>query len=102
VKFIIRTSLALTLTATLGMALAAESPVVDLGTTVTGNQEQPRVITIVPWQATESAQGLRRYVYGERETLLQPIERHSFRRQLDMLESLRDPIDSSTSTARNR
>lgn len=80
----------------------AQDPVVELGTTVTGNQEQPRVIHIVPWQGTESADALRSYVYGVREALLQPVERHSFQRQLDMLEALREPVDISASAALKR
>ena len=88
---------ALMLTATVLLTQPAQSTeaTVTLRATVTGNQEQPRVMYIVPWQEPGSPQpGLRR----ERDLvgdLFSPLHRNDFRRQLRYRELLQDYSPSS-------
>ena len=67
-------------------ALSAEagSKVVEMGTRVTGNQEQPRVLYIVPWQAPDGSDALYHDISSRIDNLLEPLDRDSFRRELDL------------------
>jgi hypothetical protein len=67
-------------------ALSAEagSKVVEMGTRVTGNQEQPRVLYIVPWQAPDGSDALYQDISSRIDNLLEPLDPDSFRRELDL------------------
>lgn len=65
---------------------AQEGPVVTLSTTVTGNQEQPKVLYIVPWQAAEDNtllyQALNR---NSADNIFGHVERSEHRREIQFL-----------------
>ncbi len=65
-------------------ALAKGDPaqVVEMGTRVTGNQEQPRVLYIVPWQPADGPDSLYQDFSSQIDDLLDPVERESFQREL--------------------
>jgi hypothetical protein len=60
--------------------------VVELGARVTGNQEQPRVLYIVPWQAPDGPDSLYRDIGSRIDKLFDPVDRESFKRELHLLE----------------
>lgn len=66
------------------MVAAADSHVLEMGTQVTGNQEQPKVLYIVPWQAPDGPDVLYRDISSRIDNLLEPLDRDSFRRELDL------------------
>ena len=66
------------------VASVADSHVVEMGTRVTGNQEQPKVLYLVPWQAPDGPDGLYRDINTRIDSLLEPLDRDSFRRELDL------------------
>ena len=76
---------------------AAQEAVVTLHATVTGNQEQPRVMYILPWQQREAT--ATDYVpdQGLAAELFTPIERDEFVRELTYRALLAN-TDSSTDT----
>lgn len=90
---------------TLGMVLAAAalsasgtSQLIEMGTTVSGNQEQPRVLYIVPWRTAEGPDKLYQDFSSRMDNLLEPVERESFQRELQLRQrfhhspvSARDP-----------
>jgi hypothetical protein len=83
--------LLLLLIALLSAQSSAQEAIVTLRSTVTGNQEQPKVMYIVPWQQPGSAEF--RYTPGSRlaEDLFTAIDRDEFRRELDYRELLATP-----------
>ena len=70
--------------ATAALTSAADGHVVEMGTQVTGNQEQPKVLYIVPWQAPDGPDVLYRDISSRIDDLLEPLDRDSFRRELDL------------------
>ena len=66
------------------LANSADRHVVEMGTQVTGNQEQPRVLYIVPWQAPDGPDALYQDISSRIDNLLEPLDRDSFRRELDL------------------
>ena len=80
------------------VAVSAQEPTVTLRATVTGNQEQPRVIYILPWQAPEG----RDYEYVPAQSLaddlFRGLDRDEFVRELEY----RDALGSAASTAETR
>lgn len=71
---------------------AQESAVVNLSTTVTGNQEQPKVLYIVPWQAAEDNtllyQALNRHTS---DAVFGHVERSEHRREIEFLSEVAQP-----------
>lgn len=69
-----------------------EEGVVVLSDTVTGNQEQPKVLYIVPWQAAEDdtilKQPLATKLHSE---VFEHVEREEHQRELRYLRSLLQP-----------
>lgn len=66
------------------------SAVHNLGTTITGNQEQPKVLYIVPWKAAyEDVAIPYRPISGQTDSIFSHVERHEHQRHLDFLEDLR-------------
>ncbi len=61
-------------------------PVLELGSRVTGNQEQPRVLYILPWQAPDGPDSLYQEVTHNINDLYAPVKRESFRRELELRE----------------
>lgn len=65
-------------------------PVVNLESTVTGNQEQPKVLYIVPWKAPDGPDSLYQNFNSQLETLFEPVERDSFVREMNMNQRMDD------------
>ena len=69
-------------------AVLAQKPMVTLRATVTGNQEQPRVMYILPWQPPEG----REYEYTPTQALaddlFRRLDRGEFVRELEYREAL--------------
>ena len=84
-------------TVLLASALAGEgaNPVVELGSRVTGNQEQPRVLNIVPWQAPDGPDSLYQDLAHSIDDLYMPVKRESFQRELKLRQEL-DSVQRST------
>lgn len=57
--------------------------VVNLQTTVTGNQEQPRVLYILPWQSPETEAIGFELLDSEQSAVFGHVERDELRRQLE-------------------
>lgn len=55
---------------------------VTLHSTITGNQEQPKVLYIVPWQPPGSADRLAQPVQPVLDDVFAPIDRAEFQREL--------------------
>lgn len=66
-----------------GTALAQEEARVQLQSTVTGNQEQPKVLYIVPWQGPGGADHLRQDLQPIVDDILISVDRDEFRRELE-------------------
>lgn len=66
----------------------------DLGRTeITGNQELPRVLYIVPWQKSDPGDLLGRPVNTLLDEVLAPLDREEFIRQVDYYSDLNEPQD---------
>jgi len=63
--------------------LAEEEARVQLQSTVTGNQEQPKVLYIVPWQGPGGADHLRQDLQPIVDDILVSVDRDEFRRELE-------------------
>ena len=67
-------------------AATAEEPAVDRlqldSTSITGNRELPKVMSIVPWKAAEPPAGPDRPMGSLIEELLAPLDRDEFRREI--------------------
>ena len=62
---------------------------IDLGRTeITGNQELPKVLYIVPWQKSEAGELVGKPVNTLLEEVLAPIDRTEFVRQVDYYDDL--------------
>lgn len=64
----------------------AESNVV-LHSTITGNQEQPKVLYIVPWQPPAGVDRLQQPVQSLLDDVFAPVDRAEFRRELQYREA---------------
>ena len=67
-------------------AAAAETAAIDRlqldATSITGNRELPKVMSIVPWKAAEPPTGPDRPMGSLIEELLTPLDRDEFRREI--------------------
>lgn len=64
------------------IATAYAGEVVEMSTRVTGNQEQPKILYIVPWQAAESSDALLQALSSQSLDMLEPVAPDAFRREL--------------------
>ena len=73
----------------------AQEPVVTLRATVTGNQEQPRVMYILPWQPPQA--GEYEYVPSRAlaDDLFRGVDREEFIRELNYREALGHAADTT-------
>jgi hypothetical protein len=62
---------------------AARSGVVSLQTTVTGNQEQPQVLYILPWQSPPANEIDFELLNNQQKSVFGHVERIELRRQLE-------------------
>jgi hypothetical protein len=75
----------------LPVSSVAQQARVTLRSTVTGNQEQPKVMYIVPWQPLGSIEFTYSPVSRLAEDLFTQIDRDEFRRELDYRSVLAEP-----------
>ena len=61
----------------------AQEAQVMLRSTIKGSQEQPRVITIVPWQPPEITDLLQSPMQRSASESFQPLDRSTFQRKLE-------------------
>lgn len=77
-------SSALTLAGVSGQALAQDDAVINIDETVTGNQEQPKVLYIVPWKtAADSFDFEQSLSQKTTSSVFKHLERDELKRQLD-------------------
>lgn len=89
--------------AALAMGLAASSTlaqeaVVTLRSTVTGNQEQPKVMYLLPWQQREPTEFEYTPDQGLTQDLFTRIDRTEFLRELNYRSQLANPAAQATSS----
>lgn len=61
---------------------------VNLSTTIVGNQEQPKVLYIVPWQAVDATELESQNIRSQIDIVFGHVERVELRRELNYLEKL--------------
>lgn len=69
-------------------AAQQEDEVVNISATVTGNQEQPKVLYIVPWKQAEDKTILYQQLNTRLEAVFGHVERREHIRQLELLDDL--------------
>ena len=70
-------------------ALATAADTLELeGTTITGNQELPMALHIVPWKAASGADPGGRPMNSLIDEILEPIDRDVFLREIDYYEAV--------------
>ncbi|MFT7561157.1 MAG: hypothetical protein ACI93R_003082 [Flavobacteriales bacterium] len=69
-------------------AYAQDSEIVTLGSTITGNQEQPTVLYIVPWKQTEDNSILAQPLESKFSDVFDHVEREEHQREVEFLETL--------------
>jgi hypothetical protein len=72
--------------AMLGNIVNAQEPaVIQLEETIRGNQEQPKVLTIVPWQSPKTKQALPSPIVDRINKTFVPLQREELKRQIHIL-----------------
>lgn len=72
----------------LSASVNAQQPtVIEIEETIRGNQEQPKVLTIVPWQSPKAKQALPSPIVERINKTFVPLQRDELKRQIDMLEN---------------
>lgn len=61
---------------------AQDEATVNLGSTVTGNQEQPKVLYIIPWKAPAGPDNLYQTLNSQLEEVFGHVERAELKREL--------------------
>jgi hypothetical protein len=67
------------------MLNAQELGVIKLEETIRGNQEQPKVLTIVPWQSPKTRQALPSAIVERINKTFVPLQRGELKRQIQIL-----------------
>jgi hypothetical protein len=68
--------------------MAQDDEVVKLGATITGNQEQPTVLYIVPWKQTSDNTILNQGLESRLSDVFNHVERSEHMREVEYFESL--------------
>jgi|GEM_PF-1114004 hypothetical protein len=71
-------------------AVAQEQDVVEMSATVTGNQEQPKVIYIVPWKAADDDSILYQPLNSQTDNIFGHVERSEHKRQLKFIQDMEE------------
>ena len=74
---------------------AQDKEVVSLGATITGNQEQPKVLYIVPWKQTKDNSILEQGLESRLSDVFDHVDRTEHQREVEYFETL---LGSSEST----
>ncbi|MBB3169755.1 hypothetical protein [Simiduia aestuariiviva] len=69
---------------------------VTLGTTVTGNQEQPKVLYIIPWQNAQRSDTLQGNMDSALSDVFKLVDRTELQREIDAIETLLPNTKSPT------
>lgn len=69
---------------------AQDKEVVNLGATITGNQEQPKVLYIVPWKQTKDDTILSQGLESRLVDVFDHVERTEHKREIEFFETLVD------------
>jgi hypothetical protein len=73
-------------------SVSAQEPVViKLQETIRGNQEQPKVLTIVPWQSPKAKQALPSPIIERINKKFVPLQREELKLQLQILNNKNIP-----------
>lgn len=64
---------------------AQEPEVIKLQETIRGNQEQPKVLTIVPWQSPKPKEALPSQIIERINKKFMPLQRDELTRQIQIL-----------------
>jgi hypothetical protein len=64
---------------------AQEPVVIKLEETIRGNQEQPKVLTIVPWQSPKTKQALPSSIVERINKKFIPLQRDELKREIQIL-----------------
>ncbi len=75
---------------------SAEKPVVTLKSTVTGNQEQPKVLYIVPWKANVGPETLYQNLESQMTKVFGHIERPELQREINFAQHAQTVSKSGT------
>ncbi|WP_339719050.1 hypothetical protein [uncultured Paraglaciecola sp.] len=71
--------------------IAQEPTVIELQETIRGNQEQPKVLTIVPWQSPKTKQALPSPIVERINKKFVPLQRDELKLQIQMLNNKNIP-----------
>lgn len=63
---------------------------ISLQTTITGNQEQPKVLYILPWQSPQMADVDFEPLDNQQKAVFNHVERDELRRELETAEAIKD------------
>jgi hypothetical protein len=85
-RYLATMSFALTLGFLSNMLNAQQPAVIKLEQTIRGNQEQPKVLTIVPWQSPKTKQALPSHIVERINKRFVPLQRDQLKRQIQMLD----------------
>ena len=73
------------------IANAQQPAVIQLEETIRGNQEQPKVLTIVPWQSPKTKQALPSPIVDRINKTFLPLQRDELKRQIHILHNKNIP-----------
>lgn len=76
--------------------VAQEEEVVKLGATITGNQEQPTVLYIVPWKQTSDNTILEQGLESRLSDVFDHVERSEHMREVNYFDSLTQETGTQT------
>lgn len=82
----------------LGVHAQDKQAVIKLEDTIRGDQEQPKVLTIVPWQLPEVKEPLPSPILDRINKQFAPLERSEFKRQIDFLTQQKNRLSYSASS----
>ena len=77
----------------------AATTVVNLSTTVSGNQDQPKVLYIVPWKTPEVAAATRQNLQSQLLSVFSHVDRQALQRELKQYPTLADSDDGTGESA---
>ena len=63
---------------------------ISLQTTITGNQEQPKVLYILPWQSPQTANVDFEPLDNQQKAVFNHVERDELRRELETADAIKD------------
>lgn len=87
-KNIIASIVAISILFVCSLATGQDKKVVTLGDTITGNQEQPKVLYIVPWKQTKDNTILSQGLESRLSDVFNHVERSEHTRELEFFNTL--------------